>query len=217
MALTFPLSRSVFADGLPIESIQFRLQNRVETSGIGTGNTLVAETGPAFWAAEIVLRAVYNKDSRAIQALIDSLDGGMSDFYLSDPIFAFPRRDPTGSILGSTTVTNIAVGSNGKQMKFNGPAGYIYSVGDMFSFDYGAGGAYRALHRIVEGDTANGSGDTGWIEFRPRLDDPDLPSGKVMDFKHPTARMKFVPGSVEYGTAKDIFTSGIAFSCEQVP
>jgi hypothetical protein len=215
--LTFPLSLDEFANGLQIESIVFGLRHRVEVSGVGTGAMIAAQNGPDFWAADIKIRPIYHKDARYLQALINSLDGGINDFLLYDPVCAFPACDPDGSILGSSTITNTVVNANGVQMNLTGfPVGYKLTPGDMFGFNYGPGGSYRALHQIVVGDTANGSGTVG-IEFRPRLDDHDLATGKTMDFKKACGRFKIINDSIEYGTRQDIFTSGISFSAEQVP
>jgi hypothetical protein len=38
-----------------------------------------------------------------------------------------------------------------------------------------------------------------------------------MTFKKASCRMKIIAESIDYGTRKDVFTSGISFSCEQVP
>ena len=217
MALTFPLSLTDFANGLQIESINFRLRHRVESSGVGTGMMIVAQNGPDFWAADVKLRPLYHRDSRAVQALIDSLDGGINDFYLYDPVCAYPLKDPGGVIIGASAITNTSVNSDGIHMGMTGfPVGYVVSPGDMFDFDYGPGNAYRALHRVVAGDTANGSGNVS-LEFRPRLDDVTIATGKSMDFTRANARMKIINESIEDGTRQDIFTSGISFTAEQVP
>jgi len=216
-SLTFPLGLSDFANGLQLESLKFYPVDPVEISGQGTGQMIASNPRPSYWAADIVIRPLYSGAARALQALIHSLDGGLNDFYLYDPVSAFPIADPGGSILGGAAVTNSLVAGNGKQMKFSGlPAHYVLSPGDRFSFDYGSG-IYRALHEIVAGDTADGSGNTDFIEFRPRLDDPSVATGKPMNFRKASCRMKIVQESINYGERKDVFTSGMAFSCEQVP
>lgn len=215
--LTFPLSLSQFANGLQTESIDMHIVHGVTPSGLGTGNTIVANRRSDFWVADIKIRPLYHKVARALQAMINSMDGGLNDFLLYDPVCAFPAEDPGGIVLGAATVTNSTVNANGIQMNLTGfPVGYVLSPGDRFSFTYGPGNAYRALHEIAVGGTANGSGTVG-IEFRPRLDDPDLTTGKTMDFKQACARMKIIEESIEHGTRQDLFTSGISFSAEQVP
>lgn len=217
--LTYPLVLSDFMEKLQIERIRFRLNKRMNFSGIGTGRILAAEIGPDFWSLEIVLRTLYSQESREVQGLLDALDGGLNDFYAYDKIFAYPQSDPDGTILGGATITNTAVHGSGEAMKFDGfpdppgPGLYQLNTGDMFGFSYGPGGIYKALHRITSGGTAN----SDWISFKPALADPDLATGKNMDFKKAVGRFKLVPDSLDYGEAMDIHTSGITLSAEQVP
>jgi hypothetical protein len=215
--LTFPLSLSQFANGLQIENIDMHIVHGITPSGLGTGNMIIANRRSDYWVADVKIRPLYHKAARALQAMINSMDGGLNDFLLCDPVCAYPAEDPDGTILGTSTITNSSVNANGIQMNLTGfPVGYVLSTGDRFSFTYGPGNIYRALHEIVVGDTANGSGTVG-IEFRPRLDDPDLATGKTMDLKRACARMKIIEESIEHGSRQDLFTSGLSFSCEQVP
>jgi hypothetical protein len=103
-------------------------------------------------------------------------------------------------------------------MDFTGfPTGYVLNPGDAFSFNFGSGNAFRAYHILASGGTANSSGDINNVEFRPPLDDPSLSTGKTMDFKLASCRMKIEPGSFDPGTAKQMMTTGFTFKCRQVP
>jgi hypothetical protein len=217
MAITFPLALSQFANVIAKTSVKFWLAGNMQTSG-QAGNLIVADLAPKYWAAEVGMINMSNAEAMGVQAMIESLDEGLNDFYLYDPRCAYPQYDPDGSIIGSSTITNTDVATNGKVMDFTGfPNNYVLSPGDMFSFDFGSGGIYRALHRVVVGGTANSSGDLNNVEFRPRLADPNLGIGKTMTFKRPSARMKMIPGSFDPGTAKQTMTTGMSFKCRQVP
>jgi hypothetical protein len=218
MALEFPYTVGSFANLLRMTSIKFMLADNMESSGLGNGQVIVADLAPKFWTADVALINMGNAEAMQMQALVEALDGGLNDFYLYDPRCAYPQYDPTGSILGANTVTNSEVAGNGKQMKFSGlPAAYQIRSGDMFSFVYGPSNEYRALHRVVVGDTANGSGNTTWIEFRPRLADPSLATGKTMTLIKPNCRMKLIPNSFDGGNARQMMTTGMSFKCRQVP
>lgn len=215
-----PLALSDFASLLQKTSIRFWLQENVEISGLANGNFIVSKIGPAYWMAEISLINMGNADAMQAQALMHKLRGGTRDFYLFDPRCAYPQSDPTGSIIGSATIINTEVNSDLMRMKFSGfPRRYVITPGDMFSFNFGPGNAYRALHQVVTGDTADNTstGATGWIEFYPPLDDPDLSTGKTIDWIKPSGRFKMDPGSFEAGTAKQMMTTGLSFRCKQVP
>jgi hypothetical protein len=78
------------------------------------------------------------------------------------------------------------------------PVGFIASPGDYFAFWYGTDDAYRALHMVVAGGVADGSGELS-IEVRPEIrtgwEDDSSPPARVVDLYRPTARMAIVPGS----------------------
>lgn len=215
-----PLLFTEFANLLPKAQIRFWLESNSETSGLASGNLVVADMAPAYWMAEITAINMGNADAMQAQALMHRLKGGLRDFYLCDPRCQYPQYDPDGSILGSATITNTDVNNDGVRMKFSGfPRRYTITPGDMFCFGFGPGNSYRALHQVVVGGTADNTptGATGWIEFWPPLEDPDLSTGKAMDFTKPFGRFKLVPGSYEAGTAKQMMTTGLSFKAKQVP
>lgn len=215
--LTFPLGTGQFAAIIGKTTVKFWLANSMQWSGLASGKLIPADTAPKYWMAEIGIINMSNAEAMAVQAIIESMDGGLNDFYLYDPRCEYPQYDPTGSIIGSSTITNTDVANNGIVMDFTGfPEDYELRPGDMFAFNFGPGNAYRALHRVVQGGTANGDGDINGVEFRPRLADPDLATGKTMDFKRPSARMKLLPDGFDPGAAKLMMTTGMSFKCRQV-
>lgn len=217
MTLTFPLDVTDFASLMRKMSIKFWLADAMESSGLGSGQFVVADLAPKYWCAEIGLINMANNDAMAMQALIQALDGGINPFFLYDPRAAYPQYDPDGSILGAADVQILEVRTNNKEIKLeNLPVGYKLKRGDMFSFDFGSGGIYRALHQLVSGDTADGFGKTGWLEFRPHLADPTISPGKNINLIMPSAQMKLIPGSFDPGMARQMMTTGMALKCRQV-
>lgn len=215
--LTFPLALNQFAGIIGKTSVKFWLADNKQFSGLASGKLIPADLAPRKWMAEIGIIDMSNAEAMAVQAIIESMDGGMNDFYLYDPRCEYPQYDPTGSIIGSNAITNTDVANNGIVMDFTGfPNNYELRTGDMFSFNYGPEGAYKALHRVVQGGTANSGGDINNVEFRPRLNDPDLSIAKPIDFKRPVGRFKLLPDGFEPGTAKQMKTGGMSFKCQQV-
>lgn len=199
----------------------FKLERRQQSSGMGTGQTLVADVGPGYWKTAVSFRALYSSEMRMIMSLMDVLDGSLNDFYAYDPLGRYPASDPNGNALQANANAPIIVSevrNNGKEMKFTGfPNGFEISQGSMFQYNYGPSSVYRALHRVYNTSSANGSGASGWVEFRPPLPDPDLSVGKVTDWLSASCRMKIVPGSFEEGDHEGVTTTGMGFQCEQIP
>jgi hypothetical protein len=216
-ALTFPLALGDFANQLRKMTVKFDLEYAQELSGLGGGQIIAADLAPEFWTADVALINMTNDDWRKVQAVFLALDGSINDFYLYDPRCAYPAYDPDGSKLGSNTITITNVDS-AKQVDLAGfPNNYVLTPGDMFSFSYGAGNAYKALHMVVQGGTAGVGGNITNVEIRPYLDDPSLATPKTIDIIKPTCRMKIIPGSKEAGTARQMITTGMTFRCRQIP
>lgn len=192
------------------------LHDQQEYSGLGSGETLIADLGPRLWKADVAFSTMSDDDAAALQADIETLDGGINEFYLYDPRKKFPRADPNGAILGSSNVQIAALGGNNKSLSVSGlPAGYVLSKGDLFHFDYGTSPVRRALHRIVEDVVANGVGLTPSFEVRPHFR-TGVQTGLAVKLVKPAAKMKLVPGSFDPGMGSvGLGTSGIAFQAMQ--
>ena len=157
MAISFPLARSAFADRLKIAAFRWQLLPFLETSGTGLGQVITVEIAPRRWRAEVELARLPHTEAAEIQAVIDAI-GPSGTFHLHNPAQLGPRDDPDGTALAGHTVTINALSDN-KALKLGGlPAGYTLRRGDLLHFDYGPSPARRALYRIVEDATANGSG-----------------------------------------------------------
>lgn len=213
--LTFPLATATFADALKYATVSFRLRRNEEYSGLGSGQILGAQLGPDMWEADVTLARLYHAQAMQVQALIESLDGVINDFYLYNPLTAYPQYDPTGSKLGASVPRLMGVPS-GKTIAMDGvPSGYTLTRGDMLSFDYGSGPVKRALHRVVETRVANSSGVLAAFEVRPHIRTGAADNAIVTLIK-PSAKMIMVPDTfaIENDT---LVTSVIRFKAIQKP
>ena len=216
MALNLPLSLNDFADRLKITEVKWKLQRYDELSGLGTGDVLAAELAPPRISGDVTIGPMYHNQAAAIQALIEVLEPAQS-FYLYDPKKKYPIADPDGSIFGSSTPVIFTVGVNNKSMQVSGlPAGYVLSLGDWISFDYGSNPVRRAFHRIVETATANGSGVTPSFEVRPHFR-PGVTTGLAVTLIKPAPKVFIMPDSFDPGTARGLFTEGMSFQVMQRP
>lgn len=195
MALSFPLAQTLLGDLLPIQSVVWELMREQEFSGIGGGEGLAADLGPALWEGEVSLRPLLHTDARAMAAKIDALDGSINSFYLANPLGWWPKLDPRGTVYGGSTPSILSIAENRKELRITElPANYALSTGDMFALDYGSP-SRRALHRLVGDVTATGSGITTFVEVRPHLR-PGVVPALAVDFSRPSAKVKIVAGSV---------------------
>lgn len=173
MAYPFPLSRADFQRTLKITEARFHDPVQQETSGLGSGQFLRADIGPQLWRGTAKLAPEYHDDAQAIEAMLSILSRAGASFFVFDPRRIGPRNDPDGSTLtlAQATPTIASIAGNNREMSIDGlPAGYVLAAGDMLSFEYTSGGVtLYALHRIVTGDTADGTGDTGLMEVTPPI------------------------------------------------
>lgn len=214
MALSYPLIASVFADKIGMLNVRWQLKRQDEISGLGNGQILAAELGPPLWMCEIELEPAYHEDADEIQALIEALDGSMNTFYMHSQWHKYPKLDPWGTILGSSTPTIHTVGANMKSMRIQGlPNGYQLSVGDFLSFDYSG---RRAFHRVVEAATAATGGITGTFEIRPHFR-TGVAVGQSVTLKKAAMKAIIVPDSFDPGDIQAMMTTGMSFACIQVP
>ncbi|WP_247996674.1 hypothetical protein [Brucella tritici] len=217
MALTFPLSLAAFADKLPIETVKWRLAFQQETTGLGSGEVITADLAPPRWEGDVTLGPMYHDDAAAIQALIESLGGALNSFYLYAPQKAYPAKDPTGTIMGSSAPVIASIGANNKSLSVSGlPAGYQLTAGDLFAFDYGENPVRLNMHRLVESVAATGGGTTSVFEVAPPFR-PGVAAGLALSFIKPAIKVKILPGSFDEGTAQGLITQGMAFSVYQIP
>ncbi|MCC0013867.1 MAG: hypothetical protein H6881_08315 [Rhodobiaceae bacterium] len=213
MAYTFPLAATVFADLLSIAQVRFWLPSRQEVSGLGSGLIIAAELSPPLWMAEVSLAPMEEADAGRVQAIIETLDGAINEFYLYNPRRKYPLDDPDGSTIGASAV-KIKANQNGKELQLKSlPAGYTLKAGDFLSWSYNS---MTMFHRISEDATADGSGNTGWFEVRPHLIASSAAADTAVSLKKPAMRAIMVPGSFDPGTTRPpVITEGMSFQAIQ--
>ena len=196
-----------------IASGSFKLNWGQESSMAG-GQLRVADVRSPLWMIDFSMPNMYLEDALDLETLIDALGGSMGTFYAWNPLRPYPKLDPTGSIIGSSTQTILSVGGDNKSMTLGGlPIAYTLSRGDFLSFNYGSPSS-RALHRIVTATTtANGSGVTPSFEVTPPFRQ-GITTGLAVTLAKPTAEFCMTPGSFN-PSASGVFQSN-TFSAIQV-
>lgn len=208
MAISFPMPLADFFGGLRIVSAQFHVPEVLEMSRTGAGEVLTADLGTRLWGGSVALVPGYHADIEAIEAKLSILRQAGRSFFVSPATKAFPKDDPTGSKLGTATPTIDAL-TNSRELKLAGlPAAYVISPGDFVSFVYA--GKY-ALHQVVTGGVAAGSGKTGNIEVTPHIR-PGAVVGASVQLVRPHCKAVYVPGSHQAPTNSPLFASGSGFS-----
>lgn len=215
MALSFPLAVADFFDKIRVvEATPFFLTETLEYSQTRSGEILSADVGVRLWRTSIVARPKRHQDVKELRALLHLLSTGGRSFFAYDPTIPGPFADPQGTTLGANIPRINSLPSTRELTLKLLPAGYVISPGDMLSFTYGSSPTRYALHQVVTGATANGSGVTGNIEVMPYIRTGAAVNAVVTLIK-PTCKMMLVPGSLNMGTSDILFTTGIGFEAVQ--
>lgn len=190
MSITFPRTDIMTLVDYSANTAPPQLVSRQEMSRQGSGRTITKDFGSALWLVNYATGPLTNDAAGAFEAALDSLDGAIQTFEACDLRRLMPREYPTGAcndgVLASVNVNNKALALSGLA------ASQIVSAGDYLSFDYGTA---RALHRVVETVTANGSGVTAQFEVRPHIR-PGYTVSNTVKLKNPRGIFALVPGSV---------------------
>ncbi len=195
--LTYPVPFASLGQTLPIQTVDWVLEQYQELSMSGNGETLATDLARPLWTGVVTLRPQLVTEARALMAQLDALDGAIETFYLANPLGWWPKMDPGGVLYGASTPLIGAINANKKQISFkNLPIGYVLSPGDMFHVEYGGGGARRGLFRLREGQTVSALGTTGLLEFRPHISAGALVND-VVSFARPAAKVKMMPGTLD--------------------
>lgn len=191
MSISFPLTTVLSATSFADQN--FQLISRQELSRQANGRTIGKDLGSAIWVASYATIPMSNDDALAYEALLDSLDGVVQTFEAYDLRRIYPRSDPAGASYNNGAL--LSVNANNKALALSGLiAGQVVSAGDYLSFTYGSS---RALHKVAESVTANGSGVTAEFEVRPHLRTGwTLSPSTTVLLKAPRGIFALMPGSV---------------------
>ena len=221
MAYTYPVPLSGFFSKLPIQNASLELGEAYEMNETGFGELLTASLGSRLWKMDISLRGGSYNEMEELRSKVNLLRQPGKTFLIHSIPGAYPRHDPTGSILGANQVTINSVRANQIELNFTGlPVGYRLYEGDYFSFEYGTNPVRYAFHQMVLSNTsnnfvnANASGTTQFMEVTPALR-PGFAVGANVTIIKPVFKALIVPGTGKLGKTGGRETSGISFSAIQ--
>lgn len=210
MALSFPLSREQFFQTLKVSEVTFRDTLPIETTQLADGTVIKASLGAALWRGTVKLAPAYSTDAVAVEAYLSLLQRPGATFFVFDPRRIGPKADPDGTALASAAPQIASINANNRDIALSGlPAGFVISPGDMLSFAYGSSPTRYALHRVVVGATANGSGTTGQFEVSPMIR-TGASAGTNVTLVRPYCKA-MMTGDPDYGTGGPLISNGASF------
>lgn len=190
----------------------FQLVHGQEMAAQGSGIVRGRDLRHPLWKAQITSKPFRHDDASSIEALLDALDGVIGTFYCYNPKKMYPRTDHGGTILGANIPLIHSFGADTLRLK-GLPATYTISRGDFLSFEYGSP-KHKALHRVVQTVTSDGSGITQSFKIRPALLE-GVAVNQVVTLVRASAEMALVPDSVSVNQI-DMLHDSITFEAIQV-
>jgi hypothetical protein len=210
MVLTYPLGYGQFLGALRVEEVTFRLSHPQEHTRLGDGTVISASLGASLWTGTIRLAQADHQRHAQMEALLALMDQPGATFRCHDPRYIGPASDPAGVILGSRTVTIHTVASNMRELRITGlPSGYVLSSGDMLAFQYSSSPVRYALHRIVVGGIASGTGLSPLLEVVPNLR-PGAVAPLPVSLVRPACKARLLPDP-GYGSGRQVISRGASF------
>ena len=182
---------------------------------MGTGHSLVSVMASPKWKGRFNFHQLNDAEERLISSRVRKLQGSLQKFFIYDPRRKYPLLDPTGSIVGSNTVQIKAVGAGNNEIQLKGlPAAYEISVGDRGQIAFGTDSNW--YFEFGNNRTADGIGDTGWLEIFPHVPIGIAVNNTVI-LKKPACKVALVQNGFEPGNSFNKFTNGISIEfLEQV-
>lgn len=206
----YPYTNAFFMDTLMVEAVEWDIVRFDEFDSQGTGLDMQSEMADPKWTATLIMRQLYNADARAMNAKVRKLDGSALTFMVYDPSNPYPAADPTGAILGASTVQVNSIGSNNQSLSLKGlPASYPFTIGDKGQINFGTGQVF--FFEFSETINANGSGITTEIEIWPHVP-VGIAINQAVILKKPACKMTLKPGGHSPGRSKGNTTSGAALA-----
>lgn len=217
MPLTYPLPLAIFADTLLVQQASCELPEQFAQSRTAGGEQLTADLAERLWTGRIDIGRQQKHEVGEQEVLVSLLGQAGRSFLMYDRRRPYPLLDPTGTILGASSVTLLALGGDPRELSLTGlPAGYTLSRGDYLSFAYTSLAVSRqALHRVVETTVvANGSGQTALFEVEPFIR-PGAVAGAAITLKKAFCKAVKVVGSGTQNTGKSTLSEGLGFDWVQ--
>ena len=220
MALTFPLTLPADFAGTELFEIR-RVDFDSPTSGGAVGG--VTSGFPVWTARWTLARALRRETTDGLIAFHDALRGRQRLFFGAPQERAMPWRYPNGFAglnragggAFDGTATGWTLNTDRDVLSLTGlPPGLILTVRDYGMFRWTTGGeARRALVRMMEGATANGSGALS-ITIEPGVP-TRVPSNAVFDLVRPCTLMRLDTAETRMGEIdRNGRTSGVLAGIE---
>lgn len=213
MTLTFP--RPMPAGG--VDSQAFRIARSDFQSPTLNGGGGGVTAGFPRWRTELTLANTTADETEDWIAFLDSLRGSQRLFLARDLTRPFPKAHPEG-FAGMTRAGGGAfdgaadgwsVNTEGDVLGLTGlPAGLVLGLKDYVGFRWTTGGdARRALVRVVEPATANGSGAISGLTVEPAV--PSIvPEGATAFLNEPDCLMRIVTEETSMGEIDTLHSGG---------
>lgn len=213
MALTFP--RSMPAGGVDSEGFQILRSDFASPTSDGGGGGVTA--GLPRWRMSLTLVNATADETEEWIAFLDTLRGSQRLFMGRDLTRPYPKAFPAGfdgvSKAGGGAFDGAAaswsVNTAGDVLGLTGlPANLPLGLKDYVGFRWTTGGsARRALARVVEPATANGSGVMAGLSIEPPL--PSfVPETAVAYLNQPDCLMRQVTGETSLGEIDTLHSGG---------
>lgn len=215
MALTFPLSIAAFQDKFTFASAEMFLHEPRKIDRTASGQVLAASLGSAIWRGSFQVPPTGSRaEAGERDALLSVLDRAGSSFMVYDPRKPYPASDPDGTGLGGTTPAIDSLAVNNREIALRGlPAGYVLTAGDLIGWQYGSSPTRYALHRLVTGAVASGTGVTPSFELTPFVQ-PGVLTGTAVTLYKPPIKAVLEPGP-RYGAGRLVISEGPQFGFVQ--
>ncbi|MFK4824849.1 hypothetical protein ACI0FM_08680 [Paenochrobactrum sp. BZR 588] len=181
MAISYPYD---LLKNMPGWSTEFELFYRQEMSRTAGGVMIVKNLGSPLWKATFQIRILSINALDQWRARLNTLDGGLNEFWGYASSRCYPIAYPNGVGMGSYAGAKLAeIDANRKIIRIGSlPSGFKISIGDHIQI------GTRNLHQVI--DVAGSQ-----LEIRPHL----WPESKVNDpvtLVRPSCKMVMVPGSL---------------------
>lgn len=175
-----------------LEQCGFHLFEQVSQIPLRGGRNPVADLGAPIWTCEVKsVRNVPLAGMREWVAWRNSLRGHSPTFLMYDIDRQYPTAYPSGSGWGSPTVAAFSQANRTIDLQAL-TASAVITPGDRLSITYGSSSHY-AYHEIVEGGTADGSGNlTVTVAEDIRT---GIAASDVVNMSKPRCEMVMLPNS----------------------
>jgi len=190
MAITYPLALPeplcFLQDGVSFEPNQFAVINE------GAQNP-VSDTSDAVWQAAV--KSVANVPPASMIAWRNwyrKLKGGFGQFLMTSPDYAAPQAHPDGTNLGTPLVSSVTAATGTIVLKGLVISTTTLTPGDRLQIVY-ASSSHYAYHEVVEGGTADGSGNLSIVVHEPIFD--GIASDDPVTLMAPKFEAFVVPGT----------------------